>query len=73
LGPADTIRAGAELIEMYLERQNRRRRRVFKKHIHRITGEIDRIVELMNAVLIISKDDSGKTNFNPNILDLKTL
>ncbi|WP_339918811.1 PAS domain S-box protein [uncultured Flavobacterium sp.] len=71
--PMTTIRASAELIEMYLERQNREGDEHLKKQINRITSEIDRIVELMNAVLIISKDDSGKTNFNPNKLDLKEL
>lgn len=71
--PMTTIRASAELIEMYLERQNREGDESLKKQINRITSEIDRIVELMNAVLIISKDDSGKTNFNPNKLDLKEL
>jgi signal transduction histidine kinase len=40
--------------------------------INRIT-EIDRIVDLMNSVLIISKDDSGKTTFEPIKFDLKAL
>ncbi|MFT5849148.1 PAS domain S-box protein [Psychroserpens sp.] len=71
--PMTTIRASAELIEMYIEHQNREGDESLKKQTNRITSEIDRIVELMNAVLIISKDDSGKTNFNPNILDLKEL
>jgi signal transduction histidine kinase len=44
-----------------------------RKQINRITSEIDRIVDLMNSVLIISKDDSGKTTFEPIKFDLKAL
>jgi signal transduction histidine kinase len=44
-----------------------------RKQINRITTEIDRIVDLMNSVLIISKDDSGKTTFEPIKFDLKAL
>jgi signal transduction histidine kinase len=66
-----TIRTSAELIEMYLEGHNSHEQHL-RKQINRITTEIDRIVDLMNSVLI-SKDDSGKTTFEPIKFDLKAL
>jgi signal transduction histidine kinase len=66
-----TIRTSAELIEMYLEGHNSHEQHL-RKQINRITSEIDRIVDLMNSVLI-SKDDSGKTTFEPIKFDLKAL
>jgi PAS domain S-box-containing protein len=69
--PMTTIRASAELIQMYLEKQKIKNFSLLKNRINTITGEIDRLVELMDAVLIISKDDLGKTNFSPVSIDLK--
>ena len=69
--PMTTIRTSAELISMYLEGHEFRNSIPVEKRVNTITEEIDRIVELMNAVLTISKDDAGKTNFNPVEFDLK--
>ena len=69
--PMTTIRTSAELISMYLENQNLQNGNRLQKRVAIITEEIDRIVELMNAVLTISKEDSGKTNFKPTLFDLK--
>ena len=55
--PMTTIRTSAELIAMYLEGLEPKHSIHIKKRINTITEEIDRIVELMNAVLTISKDD----------------
>ncbi len=71
--PMTTIRTSAELINMYIEGHHFENTPRLQKRINTITEEIDRIVELMNAVLTISKDDSGKTNFNPVQFDLKQL
>jgi PAS domain S-box-containing protein len=71
--PMTTIRTSAELIEMYMEGQTFETAKRINKQLGTITGEIDRITELMNAVLTISKDDAGKTNFYPIIFDLKKL
>ena len=71
--PMTTIRTSAELIEMYIEGHNFVHSKQLQKRINTITEEIDRIVELMNAVLTISKDDAGKTNFNPIEFDLKQI
>ena len=71
--PMTTIRTSAELIEMYIEGHNFIHSTQLQKRINTITEEIDRIVELMNAVLTISKDDAGKTNFNPTQFDLKQI
>lgn len=69
--PMTTIRTSAELISMYLENQNLQNGNRLQKRVTIITEEIDRIVELMNDVLTISKEDSGKTNFKPTLFDLK--
>lgn len=69
--PMTTIRSSAELINMYLENNNSYNDNRLQKRATIITEEIDRIVDLMNTVLIISKEDSGKTDFNPILFDLK--
>jgi PAS domain S-box-containing protein len=69
--PMTTIRTSAELISMYLENQNLQNGNRLQKRVTIITEEIDRIVALMNDVLTISKEDSGKTNFKPTLFDLK--
>ena len=71
--PMTTIRASAELILMHLDNQKVENYALLNKRINIIIGEIDRIVELMNTVLIISKNDLGKTNFYPAIFDLKQI
>ncbi|WP_338647684.1 PAS domain S-box protein [Flavobacterium sp. KS-LB2] len=69
--PMTTIRASAELIMMYLDNQKLENYSLLNKRVNIIVGEIDRIVELMNTVLVISKNDLGKTNFSPITFDLK--
>jgi PAS domain S-box-containing protein len=71
--PMTTIRTSAELIEMYIEGHNFVHSAQLQKRINTITEEIDRIVELMNAVLTISKNDAGKTNFKPVAFDLQQI
>jgi signal transduction histidine kinase len=68
-----TIRTSAELIAIYLEGQTFEKKSRLAKQLNTITDEIDRIVDLMNSVLTISKDDAGKTNFNPVSFDIKQL
>ncbi|RTL13200.1 MAG: PAS domain S-box protein, partial [Flavobacteriaceae bacterium] len=71
--PMTTIRTSAELITMYLEGSGYNFNSQIEKRVQTITKEIDRIVELMDAVLTISKDDAGKTNFNPVYCNLKEI
>lgn len=71
--PMTTIRTSAELIGMYLESEKLENASLLHKRVNIITEEIDRIVELMEAVLTISKEDSGKTNFKPEFFNLKEL
>jgi PAS domain S-box-containing protein len=71
--PMTTIRTSAELIEMYVDGQTFENSDRLQKHLYTITNEIDRIVDLMNTVLTISKDDAGKTNFHPIHFDLKQI
>ena len=71
--PMTTIRASVELISIYLEGLTFEKKHRLEKQLNTITGEIDRIVELMNSVLTISKNDAGKTNFNPVKFNLKQL
>jgi len=69
--PMTTIRSSAELIALYLQNQSIHNHELIQKRITVITGEIDRIVLLMNNILIISKDDLGKSNFTLTTFDLK--
>ena len=69
--PMTTIRTSAELIEMYIEDVTFKNSDRLQKHLYTITNEIDRIVELMNTVLTISREDSGMTNYSPITFDLK--
>ena len=71
--PMTTIRTSAELISIYVKGQTFEKKQRLEKQLSTITGEIDRIVELMNSVLTISRNDAGKTNFNPIQFDLKQL
>ncbi|MEZ7506130.1 PAS domain S-box protein [Flavobacterium sp. Arc2] len=71
--PMTTIRASAELIEIYLASQKIENKTLLEKRINTILGEIDRLVELMDTVLVISKDDLGKTNYHPIRFDLKQI
>lgn len=71
--PMTTIRTSAELIDMYIEGQTFENSNKLSKHTENITYEIDRIIDLMNSVLTISREDSGKTTFNPFVFDLKEL
>ncbi len=71
--PMTTIRTSAELITMYLEGSEFNFNPQVEKRVQTITEEIDRIVELMDAVLTISKDDAGKTNFSPVYCNLKEI
>ncbi|UGS22215.1 PAS domain S-box protein [Flavobacterium cyclinae] len=71
--PMTTIRTSAELIAMYIENSNFEKTPQVEKRLETITKEIDRIVELMDAVLTISKDDADKTSFNPVICNLKEI
>jgi signal transduction histidine kinase len=57
---------------MYLEGQNIENGSQLHKRIDIITQEIDRIVELMNAVLTLSTEDV-ENNFSPTVFNLKIL
>lgn len=71
--PMTTIRTSAELITMYLQNCQFNEAPQIEKRVKTITEEIDRIVELMDAVLTISKDDAGKTSFNPIVCNLNEI
>ncbi len=71
--PMTTIRSSAELIAMYTQKNKFVQIQHIEKRVETITREIDRIVELMDAVLTISKDDAGKTNFNPVVCNLNDI
>jgi signal transduction histidine kinase len=58
---------------MYLEGQQIDHLPKLSKHTHTITNEIDRLIDLIDAVLTISKEDSGKTTFKPTIFDLRNV
>jgi PAS domain S-box-containing protein len=71
--PMTTIRTSAEIISMYLEGHSFQNSINIEKRVKIIIEQINRIVELMNAVLTLSKEEAGKTSFNPVTFDLKQL
>ena len=54
--PLSVIRSSAEIMEMSMPDNS------YQNFIDNITGEVDRITQLLNEVLLISKIESGKIN-----------
>ena len=62
--PLSVIRSSAEIMDMSMPDKG------YQKFINNITGEVDRITELLNEVLLISKIEAGKINTNFISLDV---
>ena len=69
--PMTTIVSNTDLIEMYLENKKLGNVSFIDERIRVIRGEIERIISLMDNVLVLSKNDLQKTNFNAVVFDLK--
>ena len=68
--PLGIIMSSAEILAEYLDRLDRDER---EQHLHSITRNAKRMGDMMEEVLILSRLDAGKTEFDPVPLDLPGL
>lgn len=68
--PLTTIKSNVELLEYQLEKQGDFENSTMQRNFSRINSQINRLTELMNDVLIISKIESGKIPFSPTQTDM---
>ena len=68
--PLTVIQTGVELMEIYLDGVPTAKQKPFKKQFDRIQGEVVRLQELMNDVLLLGRADAMRTPFNPEKKDL---
>ncbi|WP_016990962.1 PAS domain S-box protein [Flavobacterium sp. ACAM 123] len=69
--PMSTIVANADLIEMYIRNKKLDNVSFIDERINVIRGEIDRVVSLMDSLLVLSKNDMQKTSYDAVTFDLK--
>jgi len=65
--PLTTILSSAELLEHYSHKWTQEKR---KRHLQRIQRSVNHLTQLVSDVLLVSKADVGKQEFNPYSLDL---
>lgn len=68
--PLTVIQSGVELMEIYLEDLPEVKQKPFKKQFNKIQGEIVRLQDLMNDVLLLGRADAKRTPYNPETTDL---
>jgi signal transduction histidine kinase len=68
--PLATILSSTELLEHYSCQWPEEKR---QRHFHRIHSSVDRLTRLINDVLVFSKAEAGKLEFNPSPLDVVEL
>lgn len=68
--PLTTIRSSTELLERYHNKLSQEKQRT---HLHRIQNSVDRMLQLLNDILLLSKAEANKLEFNPEPLDLVQL
>jgi len=65
--PLTTILASADLLEMFGRKWSDEK---FNEHTGKIRKKVRNMVELLDDVLVISRADTGKLNYNPANMDL---
>jgi len=68
--PLTTIQSSLDILKMYFDGLAIENKTIFFKHYQRVMGEIKRLTDLMNDVLMIGKLDAGKTLANPTLTDI---
>ena len=68
--PLAAIQSNSELLQMLAENMDEEASKGFKKATNRIKGEIDRMTELMDDVLMLGKLTSGNVDYKPQELNL---
>ena len=67
--PLTTILSSAELLEHYSHKWTQEK---IKRHLQRIQTSVNHLTQLVSDVLLVSKAEVGKQEFNPSSLDLAT-
>ncbi|MBE8970849.1 PAS domain S-box protein [Nostocales cyanobacterium LEGE 12452] len=65
--PLATIHSSAELLEHYRHLWSEERQQT---HLRRIQASVMHITQLLNDVLVVSQDETGKLDFNPTPINL---
>jgi len=63
--PLTVIQTGIEIMDMYLEDLPKEKQQPFQKQFNRIQGEVMRLEDLMNDVLLLGRADARRTPFHP--------
>lgn len=70
--PLTVIQSGVELMEIYLEDLPQEKQKPFKKQFNKIQGEVIRLQDLMNDVLLLGRADVTRTPYHPESKNLVT-
>lgn len=65
--PLTTIQSSVELLEFYSHNFSQEKQHI---HLHRISRSVERMVEMLNDILLISESEAGQLKFNPRPIDL---
>lgn len=65
--PLTTIQSSVELLEHYSHNFSQEKQHI---HLHRISRSVERMVEMLNDILLISESEAGQLRFNPTPIDL---
>jgi PAS domain S-box-containing protein len=68
--PLTAIQSNAELLEMFARLSGKEEEKKYKEVTRRITGEIAKMTELMDYVLILGKLTSGNVHYSTHDVDL---
>ncbi len=68
--PLTVIQSGVELMEIYLDGLPETKQKPFQKQFNKIQGEVIRLQDLMNDVLLLGRADATRTPYNPETKDL---
>ena len=66
--PMSTILFSTDLLEMYINQWSEEKKML---HLHRIQSAIQRMIEMLDDILVIGKAEAGKLEFNPHTFDLE--
>jgi signal transduction histidine kinase len=68
--PLTTIKANAEMLEYWSERLEEKDKSKANRYIGRMLGEVDRLTNIMNDMLIIGRLEAGKTRVQKRMTDI---
>ncbi len=71
--PLTSISSNVELLQYYLKDEPEEKRGKLQKNFNRILGEIGRLTNLMNDILLLGRLESGKIPFKPGLIDVEAL